>query len=114
MQRAAQAEPQHPPRRPEEGAPSLPAELDLRMPVFFLSYAHSEGRHVGPPQEPNRRFVRFFDDLSENAAQLIGLAYDSDPASWTGRWRGLALDGMTCWTPWAAARSLWRCCRSRT
>jgi hypothetical protein len=93
-------EPQHPPHRPEEGAPSLPAELDLRMPVFFLSYAHSEGRHVGPPQEPNRRFVRFFDDLSENAAQLIGRPTGSDPGfmdrSLAGgsRWTNDLLDAL--------------------
>ena len=69
----------HQPLRPEQGAPGLPTELDPRTPVFFLSYAHSEGRPMGPPQEPNRKFVRFFDDLSENVARLIGRPTGSDP-----------------------------------
>lgn len=79
--------------RPEEGAPSLPAELDPRMPVFFLSYAHSEGRPMGPPQEPNRRFVTFFDDLSENVAQLIDRPTGSDPG-----FMDRSLAGGTRWT----------------
>lgn len=81
------------PRRPEEGAPGLPTELDPRTPVFFLSYAHSEGRPIGPPQEPNRRFVRFFDDLSENVAQLIDRPAGSDPG-----FMDRSLAGGTRWT----------------
>jgi hypothetical protein len=56
-------------------------ELDPRAPLFFLSYAHSvEGfQPKGPPQEPNRRVMTFFDDLSENVAELVSRPPGLDP-----------------------------------
>jgi hypothetical protein len=100
VQRETGRGPRHTPPRPEQGAPSLPAELDPRMPVFFLSYVHSQGRQVGPPQEPNQRFVRFFDDLSENVAQLIDRPTGSDPGfmdrtlAGGARWTNELLDAL--------------------
>lgn len=47
-------------------------EADPRAPLFFLSYAHST---VGPQS----RFTRFFNDLSENVAELVVRAAGADP-----------------------------------
>jgi hypothetical protein len=67
------------PPEPEPGQPA--AEADLRTPLFFLSYAHAvEGYQAnGPRQEPNRRVVTFFDDLSENVAELVSRPAGLDP-----------------------------------
>jgi hypothetical protein len=56
-------------------------DLDPRAPLFFFSYAHSsEGYKAnGRPHEPNRQFVRFFDDLSENVAELVSRQAGSEP-----------------------------------
>jgi len=47
-------------------------ECDPRAPVFFLSYAHPDEfvRHAETSRELDE--ARFFDDLSENVAALVG------------------------------------------
>lgn len=91
----------HLPSRLHEGTPDLPDDIDPRTPVFLVSYAHSEGRRSAVrPKEPNQRFVDFFDDLSENVAQLIPRRPGSDPGfmdrSVAGgtRWTGELLDAL--------------------
>jgi hypothetical protein len=49
------------------------SEPDPRAPVFFLSYARS------PDAELDARARHFFDDLSENVAQLVSRPVGSDP-----------------------------------
>jgi hypothetical protein len=48
------------------------SQCDPRAPVFFLSYSHPRefARQTGPTREPD--VFRFFDDLSENVAELVG------------------------------------------
>lgn len=91
----------HLPSRPHESTPDLPSDIDPRTPVFLLSYGHSEGRRSALRlKEPNQRFVDFFDDLSENVAQLIPRRPGSDPGfmdrSVAGgtRWTGELLDAL--------------------
>lgn len=59
----------------EQGASG---DVDLRSPIFFVSYAHaktqSAARHV-----PNRRFFQFFEDLSESVAEFVSRPAGSDP-----------------------------------
>jgi hypothetical protein len=47
-------------------------QCDPRAPVFFLSYSHPRefARQTGPPRGLD--IFRFFDDLSENVAELVG------------------------------------------
>jgi hypothetical protein len=56
-------------------------DVDPRSPLFFLSYAHSlvTGQARSKNQGRNRRFVRFFEDLSENVAELVSRTAGSDP-----------------------------------
>lgn len=51
-----------------------PGEVRPRAPLFFLSYAHAMRR-----DEPNQRVVKFFEDLSEDVAELVGRPAGSDP-----------------------------------
>jgi TIR domain len=69
------------PRLPTQDLPEPVGNADARAPLFFVSYAHSvEGYKAnGRPQAPNRRFIRFFDDLSENVAELVSRPTGSDP-----------------------------------
>jgi hypothetical protein len=54
------------------GARGVHDELDLLTPLFFLSYAHpGEHNGPGPPREPSRAVIKFFDDLSETVAELV-------------------------------------------
>jgi TIR domain len=59
----------------------IPDEIDPRSPLFFLSYAHSAEirQHRGNRHERNWRFAKFFDDLSENVAELVSRPAGSDP-----------------------------------
>ena len=59
----------------------IPDETDPRSPLFFLSYAHSAEikQHQGNRHERNWRFATFFDDLSENVAELVSRPAGSDP-----------------------------------
>jgi TIR domain len=78
----------------------LQGDVDLRSPLFFLSYAHTNTR-----QEPNWRFIKFFEDLSENVAELVVRSAGSDPGYMDrsipngGRWTGELLTAIgTCQT----------------
>lgn len=67
--------------RSRGGAPGVFDEAQRRTPapVFFLSYAHTgKSRRQGPPREPNRAVLSFFDDLSENVAQLVARPAGAD------------------------------------
>jgi TIR domain len=78
----------------------IPGEVDPRTPLFFLSYAHSleaKGR------ARNRRFIKFFEDLSENVAELVARPAGSDPGYMDrsipdgGRWTAELLTAIgTC------------------
>jgi hypothetical protein len=61
--------------------PEAADEVDPRSPLFFLSYAHSQviNRDRERRYERNRRFTRFFDDLSDNVAELVSRPAGSDP-----------------------------------
>lgn len=50
-------------------------------PLFFLSYAHSVPlrRQKRATQDPGQHIIRFFDDLSENVAELAARLPGSDP-----------------------------------
>ncbi len=56
------------------GVPGPPDEVRPRAPLFFLSHAHAMHR-----DEPNQRVVKFFEDLSEDVAELVGRPAGSDP-----------------------------------
>jgi TIR domain len=61
-------------------APAAAEQADPQSPVFFLSYAHpTGGRPLGSAPEPRRRFISFFDDLSESVAELVGRPTGADP-----------------------------------
>lgn len=64
-----------------EVASEVSDEIDPRMPLFFLSYARSrlENAAVGPPIEPGRQVIQFFDDLSANVAELVSRRTGADP-----------------------------------
>jgi hypothetical protein len=55
--------------------------LAERAPVFFISYALQAlaRRQIDPENERSRQVGRFFDDLSENVAQLVARPAGSDP-----------------------------------
>jgi hypothetical protein len=56
------------------------SNVDPRTPLFFFSYAHSgDLRSTGPAHEPNRQVIKFFDDLSENVAELVSRTAGADP-----------------------------------
>ncbi|MBM2616225.1 toll/interleukin-1 receptor domain-containing protein [Actinoplanes sp. LDG1-06] len=54
---------------------------DPAAPVFFLSYWRPDPprQGAGPPREPNRFVMQFFDELSENVNNLIGSIPGRDP-----------------------------------
>lgn len=54
-------------------------KIDPRDPLFFLSYAHEAQREHDVPRGRNRWFAKFFNDLSENVAELISREPGSDP-----------------------------------
>jgi hypothetical protein len=80
--------------RPE---PGMPDEVDPRSPLFFLSYAHAQAikRDRRRKSERNRRFVKFFEDLSENVAELVSRPAGSDPGYMDDR----SIDSGQRWTP---------------
>jgi len=55
---------------PAGGSDRVAEEVRPRTPLFFLSYAHSGGR---------QRITKFFNDLTENVAQLVGRPVGADP-----------------------------------
>jgi hypothetical protein len=59
---------------PAELKSARPDEVDPRTPVFFLSYARAV-RGVAP----NARFFNFFEELSENVAQLVARPVGAEP-----------------------------------
>jgi TIR domain len=70
-------------------------EIHRRAPLFFLSYAHSAWqRSQGAQPDPNQRIAEFFDDLSENVAQLVARPPGADPG-----FMDRAIVGGTRWTP---------------
>jgi TIR domain len=77
-------------------------DADPRQPLFFLSYAHSGTgrRSQGPRHEANRYFIKFFDDLSENVAELVARQTGSDPGFMDraipdgGRWNRELLNAL--------------------
>jgi TIR domain len=86
-------------RWPAAGTPSeenSPAgEVRPRAPLFFLSYAHAAWqRSQGAHPEPNQRVAEFFDDLSENVAQLVARPPGADPG-----FMDRGIPGGTRWTP---------------
>jgi hypothetical protein len=64
-----------------EVAREVKDDIDPRAPLFFLSYARAaRNLHpTGPPHDPNRQVVQFFDDLSENVAELVSRPPGADP-----------------------------------
>lgn len=54
-------------------------EIDPSAPVFFLSYAHAPVRPGGQLTDQNRLFVEFFEELSDDVAQLVSLPAGSEP-----------------------------------
>jgi TIR domain len=81
------------------GVRGVPDEVRPRAPLFFLSYAHATHR-----DEPNQFVVKFFEDLSQDVAELVGRpAGSADPGfidlSMAGgtRWRSEVLEVVgTC------------------
>lgn len=67
---------------PDEGADGVAEEeMHPATPLFFLSYARpGQSRRPNAPQRrPNRQVIKFFDDLSEDVAQLVSRQAGSDP-----------------------------------
>jgi hypothetical protein len=59
--------------RPAPPVRRRPAAETAPAPIFFLSYARpDQSRSVGPPRDPSRTVITFFDDLSELVNELIG------------------------------------------
>jgi hypothetical protein len=80
------------------GVRGVPDEVRPGAPVFVLSYAHAHHR-----DEPNKRIIEFFNDLSEDVAELVATPAGSDPGfidrSMTGgtRWSSELLKAIgTC------------------
>lgn len=48
-------------------------------PLFFLSYANATWGGVEGQRGPDQRIIKFFNDLSENVAQLVSRPVGSDP-----------------------------------
>lgn len=70
-------------------------KVHSRAPLFFLSYAHAAWqRSQGARSEPYQRIAEFFDDLSENVAQLIARPPGADPG-----FMDRAIPGGSRWTP---------------
>jgi hypothetical protein len=69
----------------DNAEPYLPVGLTSRIvnsknPIFFLSYARGEQRNAGGRlSEGTRRIYRFFNDLSENVAELVSRPVGSVP-----------------------------------
>src|SRR5689334_3703665 len=63
--------------------PSEPRGRDPREPVFFLSYPRPpQVRRTTPRTQDVRQFpARFFEDVSEHVAQLMGTGPGEDPGS---------------------------------
>jgi hypothetical protein len=77
------------------------SQCDPRAPVFFLSYAHPEkiARYSGVSHELDA--ARFFDDLSENVAALVGRRASSgadpgfiDLSTSAGAWESAILEKL--------------------
>jgi hypothetical protein len=62
-----------------------------RAPLFFFSYAHNDGR---ARNGPNSAVGRFFQDLSENVAEMAGSPAGADPG-----FMDRSMPGGTRWTP---------------
>jgi hypothetical protein len=58
-----------------------PAPPGDNPPLFFLSYAHSAGIRVRSEREhdQNERFIKFFEDISLNVAELVTRPAGADP-----------------------------------
>ena len=70
-------------------------KVHRRAPLFFLSYAHSAWQRAqGAQPEPNQRIAEFFDDLSENVAQLVAKPPGADPG-----FMDRSIPGGSRWTP---------------
>ncbi|MEV4275011.1 TIR-like protein FxsC [Actinoplanes xinjiangensis] len=84
-----------PPPRPRSTRPpqAAPVVEDPTAPIFFLSYARPDrSRSVGPPRDPSRAVIRFFDDLNELVHELIG-----SPAGDSPGFMDRILDGGDRW-----------------
>jgi TIR domain len=68
-----------------------PGEVRPRAPLFFLSYAHTARRPARAG--PNQWIVKFFDDLSENVAELVARPAGADPG-----FMDRSIPGGTRWT----------------
>ena len=77
--------------------PGTAHEVDPLSPLFFLSYAHSQVINQDEERkfERNRRFVKFFNDLSENVAELVSRPAGSDPGYMDDR----SITSGQRWTP---------------
>jgi hypothetical protein len=68
------------------GAPQVPDEFQRRgEPLFFFSYAHAG--------QPSPFVVDFFNDLSVDVAELVGMPTGSDPG-----WMDRSMAGGESWT----------------
>lgn len=54
-------------------------ELRRPAPLFFLSYCNATWGGAEGQRGPDRRVIKFFNDLSENVAQLVSRPVGSDP-----------------------------------
>jgi TIR domain len=54
-------------------------ELRRPAPLFFLSYSNATWGGAEGQRGPDRRVIKFFNDLSENVAQLVSRPVGSDP-----------------------------------
>jgi hypothetical protein len=74
---------------------SVADQVHPRAPLFFLSYAHAAWqRSQGSQPEPNQRIADFFDDLSENVAELVARPAGADPG-----FMDRSIPGGSRWTP---------------
>jgi TIR domain len=61
------------------GVSGLPDDVRPEAPLFFLSHANPAWRGIDGQYRPNRRTSKFFDDLSENVAELVSRPVGSEP-----------------------------------
>jgi hypothetical protein len=60
--------------------PAEEHEIDRRAPLFFVSYAHAaQVRSPSRVKDRDKRFAKFFEDLSENVAELVSLPAGVEP-----------------------------------
>jgi TIR domain len=70
-------------------------EVDLTAPLFFFSYSHAaEGQPDRRAKDRDEQAVSFFEDLSEDVAELVSLPTGIDPG-----YMDRSIEGGAHWTP---------------